>query len=151
MKPFCGYNFADYFAHWLSFDEPGANLPKIFHVNWFRKSAEGKFLWPGFGDNMRVLEWILGRCSGGEGAEETPIGNVPRTEDLNLDGLDMPHANLESLLHIDNDGWIDEYESIGEYLSSYGARMPQALINEWQRIAAMLAENQIETEVVGTP
>ena len=151
MKPFCGYNFADYFAHWLSFDKPGAKLPKIFHVNWFRKSPEGKFLWPGFGDNMRVLEWILGRCIGSEGAEETPIGNVPRTEDLNLDGLDMPHANLESLLHIDNDGWIDEYESIGEYLSSYGARMPQALVKERQRIAAMLAENQIETEVVGTP
>jgi phosphoenolpyruvate carboxykinase (GTP) len=151
MKPFCGYNFADYFTHWLSFDKPGAKLPKIFHVNWFRKSQEGKFLWPGFGDNMRVLEWILGRCSGTEGAEETAIGNVPRTEDLNLDGLDLPNANLEALLHIDGDGWIDEYESIGEYLSSYGARMPQALIKEQQRIAAMLAENQIETEVVGTP
>ncbi len=151
MKPFCGYNFADYFAHWLSFDKPGAKLPKIFHVNWFRKSQEGKFLWPVFGDNMRVLEWVLGRCTGNEGAEETAIGNVPRVQDLNLDGLDLPNSNVEALLHIDNDGWIDEYESIGEYLSSYGNRMPHALINERQRIAAMLAENQIETEVVGTP
>jgi len=151
MKPFCGYNFADYFAHWLSMSERCTKLPKIFHVNWFRKSAEGKFLWPGFGDNMRVLEWILGRCAGTEGAEETPIGNVPRTEDLNLDGLDLSHANLESLLHIDDDGWIDEYESIGEYLASFGARMPAALLAERQRIASMLADEQISTEVVGTP
>src|ERR1700722_15385008 len=151
MKPFCGYNFADYFSHWLSFDKPGAKLPKIFHVNWFRKSPEGKFLWPGFGDNMRVLEWILGRCDGTEGAEETPIGYVPRAQDLNLGGLDIPHSNIDALLHIDTDGWIDEYESIGEYLASFGARMPAALIRERQRIAALLAEEQIGSETVGTP
>ena len=151
MKPFCGYNFADYFSHWLSFDKPGAKLPKIFHVNWFRKSPEGKFLWPGFGDNMRVLEWILGRCDGTEGAEETPIGYVPRAQDLNLDGLDAAHSNIDSLLHIDTDGWIDEYESIGEYLASFGARMPEALIRERQRISALLAEEEIGAEVVGTP
>lgn len=151
MKPFCGYNFADYFSHWLSFDKPGAKLPKIFHVNWFRKSAEGKFLWPGFGDNMRVLEWILGRCDGTEGAEEVPIGFVPRAGDLNLDGLEIPHSNIDSLLHIDTDGWIDEYESIGEYLASFGARMPEALIRERQRISALLAEEEIGAEVVGTP
>jgi phosphoenolpyruvate carboxykinase (GTP) len=151
MKPFCGYNFADYFSHWLSFDKPGAKLPKIFHVNWFRKSPEGKFLWPGFGDNMRVLEWILGRCDGSEGAEEAPIGFVPRAGDLNLDGLEIPHSNIDSLLHIDTDGWIDEYESIGEYLASFGARMPEALIRERQRISALLAEEEIGAEVVGTP
>ncbi len=151
MKPFCGYNFADYFSHWLSFDKPGAQLPKIFHVNWFRKSADGKFLWPGFGDNMRVLEWILGRCDGTEGAEETPIGFVPRAGDLNLSGLEIPHSNIDSLLHIDTDGWIDEYESIGEYLASFGARMPAALIRERQRISALLAEEEIGAEVVGTP
>jgi phosphoenolpyruvate carboxykinase (GTP) len=151
MKPFCGYNFADYFSHWLSFDKPGAKLPKIFHVNWFRKSPEGKFLWPGFGDNMRVLEWILGRCDGREGAEELPIGYVPRAGDLNLDGLEIPHSNIDSLLHIDTDGWIDEYESIGEYLASFGARMPEALIRERQRISALLAEEEIGAEVVGTP
>ena len=151
MKPFCGYNFADYFSHWLSFDKPGAKLPKIFHVNWFRKSVDGKFLWPGFGDNMRVLEWILGRCDGTEGAEEVPIGFVPRAGDLNLDGLEIPHSNIDSLLHIDTDGWIDEYESIGEYLASFGARMPEALIRERRRISALLAEEEIGAEVVGTP
>ena len=151
MKPFCGYNFADYFAHWLSFDKPGAKLPKIFHVNWFRRGDDGKFLWPGFGDNMRVLEWILGRCNGSEGAEETPIGNLPRVQDLSLAGLDLPRAKLEALLHVDAESWAAEYESVGEYLAAYGARMPAALLREQQRIAAMLAEDEIEPQAVGTP
>ncbi|MBS0557868.1 MAG: phosphoenolpyruvate carboxykinase (GTP) [Proteobacteria bacterium] len=151
MKPFCGYNFADYFAHWLSLDKPGAKLPKIFHVNWFRKGADGKFLWPGFGDNMRVLEWILGRCAGSEGAEETPIGNLPHAQDLNLDGLDLAPAKLEALLHVDPESWSAEYESIGEYLASYGARMPQKLLDEHRRIAALLAEDAVESDAVGTP
>ena len=151
MKPFCGYNFADYFSHWLSFDKAGAKLPKIFHVNWFRKGDDGKFLWPGFGDNMRVLEWILGRCVGGEGADETPIGNVPRVQDLNLDGLDLPRGKLEALLHVDIESWSAEYESIGEYLASFGARMPPALLREQERIATQLAEQEIEPQAVGTP
>jgi phosphoenolpyruvate carboxykinase (GTP) len=151
MKPFCGYNFADYFAHWLSLEKPGAKLPKIFHVNWFRKDADGKFLWPGFGDNMRVLEWILGRCAGSEGAEETPIGNLPHVQDLNLDGLDLPHAKLDALLHVDAESWAAEYESIGEYLASFGTRMPAALTREQQRIVALLAEDEIEPQAVGTP
>ena len=151
MKPFCGYNFADYFAHWLSFDKPGAKLPKIFHVNWFRKGDDGKFLWPGFGDNMRVLEWIIGRCGGGEGALETPIGNVPQTQDLNLAGLDISHNTLEALLHVDHDGWIAEYESIGEYLGSFGSRMPAALIQEHVRTSRMLTEDEAETQMMGTP
>jgi phosphoenolpyruvate carboxykinase (GTP) len=151
MKPFCGYNFADYFSHWLSFDKPGAKLPKIFHVNWFRKGEDGKFLWPGFGDNMRVLEWILGRCNGGEGADETPIGNLPRVQDLNLAGLDLSRGKLEALLHVDIESWSAEYESIGEYLASYGARLPAALAREQQRIAAQLAEQEFEPQAVGTP
>ncbi len=151
MKPFCGYNFADYFAHWLTFDKPGAKLPKIFHVNWFRKGEDGKFLWPGFGDNMRVLEWILGRCNGDEGAEETPIGNLPRAQDLNLAGLDLPPGKLEALLHVDSEGWLAEYESIGEYLASFGARMPAALLREHRRISALLAEAETEPQAVGTP
>ena len=121
MKPFCGYNFADYFAHWLSFDKPGAKLPKIFHVNWFRKGADGKFLWPGFGDNMRVLEWILGRCTGSEGARKRRSATCraagPESRRPGSDG-----GKLEALLHIDTDGWIAEYESIGEYLASFGGR-----------------------------
>jgi phosphoenolpyruvate carboxykinase (GTP) len=151
MKPFCGYNFADYFAHWLSFDKPGAKLPKIFHVNWFRKGEDGRFLWPGFGENMRVLEWILGRCKGGEGAEETPIGNLPRVQDLNTDGLELTRGKLEALLHVDTDGWIAECESIGEYLASYGGRAPAPLQQEQRRIAAALTEAQMEPQEVGTP
>jgi phosphoenolpyruvate carboxykinase (GTP) len=117
----------------------------------FRKGDDGKFLWPGFGDNMRVLEWILGRCVGGEGAEETPIGNLPRAQDLNLDGLDLSRFKLEALLHVDVESWSAEYESIGEYLASFGARMPAALRREQQRIAAMLAVEESEHHAVGTP
>ena len=139
MKPFCGYNFADYFGHWLSFDKPGARLPKIFHVNWFRKGSDGKFLWPGFGENLRVLEWIIGRCSNSAGAQETPIGFVPRSEDLNLDGLALSKAAASELLAVEPRAWRDELASIGEYLDSYGARLPQRLREEQQRIAALLS------------
>ena len=138
MKPFCGYNFADYFAHWLSFDSAGANLPKIFHVNWFRKGADGKFVWPGFGDNMRVLEWILNRCKGQAGANDTPIGLLPHRGDLNLDGLELSAAALDTLLEVDHEGWARELVAIGEYLDGYGARLPAALRDEQRRVAAAL-------------
>ncbi|GMV30839.1 MAG: phosphoenolpyruvate carboxykinase [GTP] [Rhodanobacteraceae bacterium] len=138
MKPFCGYNFADYFAHWLSFDKPNAKLPKIFHVNWFRK-ANGKFVWPGFGDNMRVLEWIIGRCKGTAGAVMTPIGNLPRREDLNLAGLNLGDAELDLLLSVDADGWAREYASIAEYLGSFGERAPEVLERERARVCDELA------------
>ncbi len=138
MKPFCGYNFADYFAHWLSFDRPNAKLPKVFHVNWFRKDG-GKFVWPGFGDNMRVLEWIVGRCSGSAGAVQTPIGNLPRREDLNLAGLSLGDAQLDLLLGVDREGWAREYAGIAEYLDSFGARTPDALKQEHARVRDELA------------
>ncbi len=138
MKPFCGYNFADYFAHWLSFDRGGANLPKVFHVNWFRKGAEGKFLWPGFGDNLRVLEWMIGRVKGEAGAVDTPIGALPRPEDLNLDGVRLTDEARALLFGFDADGWRAEFASIGDYLDEYGPRMPQALKDEQRRIAAAL-------------
>jgi phosphoenolpyruvate carboxykinase (GTP) len=139
MKPFAGYNFGDYFAHWLSFDQPGAKLPKIFHVNWFRKNAAGKFMWPGFGDNLRVLEWMLKRVTGQAEAVETPVGNLPKPSDINTDGLDLDAASLEALLQIDREGWKAEMESIGEYLDSYGERTPHALKAERAKIAAQLA------------
>jgi phosphoenolpyruvate carboxykinase (GTP) len=139
MKPFCGYNFADYFAHWLSFDRPGAKLPRIFHVNWFRKGEAGDFLWPGFGDNLRVLEWMIGRVEGRAGAVETPIGLLPRGQDLNLEGLDLTAEAREKLFGFERDGWRAEFESIGEYLSGYGPRMPQALKDEQRRIASVLS------------
>ncbi|MGE4071456.1 MAG: phosphoenolpyruvate carboxykinase (GTP) [Lysobacterales bacterium] len=138
MKPFCGYNFADYFGHWLSFDERLQNLPRIFHVNWFRKGADGKFLWPGFGDNLRVLQWILDRCAGKAEAEETPIGFLPRREDLDLRGLEKLNGALDTLLTVDQEGWRRELDEIGGYLNSFGDRVPEALRAEQQRVRASL-------------
>ena len=138
MKPFCGYNFADYFAHWLSFDKPDAKLPKIFHVNWFRKGSDGGFLWAGFGDNLRVLEWILDRVDGKVGAQETPIGYVPRPDDLNIEGLDIDADQLDELLAVDRVAWADEINEIGSYLESYGSRTPAPLKREQKRIAQAL-------------
>ncbi|MDZ4047110.1 MAG: phosphoenolpyruvate carboxykinase (GTP) [Pseudoxanthomonas sp.] len=139
MKPFAGYNFGDYFAHWLSFDKPGAKLPKIFQVNWFRKDADGKFMWPGFGDNLRVLEWALKRATGQAGAIETPVGNVPRPSDLNTEGLGLDAAVLEQLLTIDREGYKAEMASIGEYLDEFGDHTPHELKAERAKIAAQLA------------
>jgi phosphoenolpyruvate carboxykinase (GTP) len=127
MKPFCGYNFADYFGHWLSFDQSGVNLPKVFHVNWFRKGDDGKFLWPGFGDNLRVLEWMIKRVEGKAGAQDTPIGALPLQGELNLDGLDLSAEAREKLFGFDQAGWQAEFASIGQYLQEYGNRMPEAL------------------------
>nr|WP_255610737.1 phosphoenolpyruvate carboxykinase (GTP) [Lysobacter sp. ESA13C] len=138
MKPFCGYNFADYFNHWLSFDRDGAQLPKVFHVNWFRKGDDGKFLWPGFGDNLRVIEWMIGRVKGEAGATETPIGHLPDAQDLNLAGVSLSDEAYAKLFGFDHAGWSAEFDSIGDYLREYGPRMPQALHDEQQRIAAVL-------------
>jgi phosphoenolpyruvate carboxykinase (GTP) len=138
MKPFCGYNYGDYFAHWLSFDQPGAKLPKVFHVNWFRKGQDGKFLWPGFGDNMRVLEWMLKRVTGEAGAAETPIGNLPREQDLNLEGLNLADGTLDELFRVDNTEWREEEAAVGEYLAGYGSHLPGKLKAEQQRVADAL-------------
>ena len=138
MKPFCGYNFADYFAHWLSFDTQAAQLPKIFHVNWFRKGDDGKFLWPGFGDNLRVLEWMINRVDGKVDVQATPIGNLPIEADLNLNGVTLSDEAHAKLFGIDHAGWQAEFASIGDYLAEYGPRLPQALKDEQQRIARVL-------------
>ena len=139
MKPFCGYNFADYFAHWLSFDNGANKLPKIFHVNWFRKGDDGKFLWPGFGDNLRVLEWMIGRVKGEANAVQTPIGYLPTDADLNLEGVELGDEARAKLFGFEREGWQAEFDGIGGYLDEYGPRMPQALKDEQQRIAAQLA------------
>ena len=139
MKPFCGYNFADYFAHWLSFDKPGANLPKIFHVNWFRKGDDGKFLWPGFGDNLRVIEWMIRRVKGEVDAIDTQIGALPRIEDLTLDCVVLSEEARAKLFGFDAEGWRAEIDGIADYLDEYGDRMPQKLKGEQQRIAAALS------------
>jgi phosphoenolpyruvate carboxykinase (GTP) len=138
MKPFCGYHYGDYFAHWLSFDQPGAKLPKVFHVNWFRKGADGKFLWPGFGDNLRVLEWMINRAEGRVAGEETPIGILPAAGEMNLAGLGLDRARLDELLEVDNAGWQTELTAIGEYLASFAPCLPQRLHQEQQRVAKAL-------------
>jgi phosphoenolpyruvate carboxykinase (GTP) len=138
MKPFCGYHYGDYFTHWLSFDRPGARLPKIFHVNWFRKGKDGKFLWPGFGENLRVLEWMIARVEGKARGIETPLGIVPASGELKLDGLDLPRETVAELLNIDHAGWQTELHAIGEYLDSFGQRLPASLRKEQQRIAQAL-------------
>jgi phosphoenolpyruvate carboxykinase (GTP) len=138
MKPFCGYNFGDYWAHWLGFSGSSENLPGIFHVNWFRKDANGKFMWPGFGENMRVLEWIIGRCEGSAGGVETPIGHLPRPADLNLEGIDVPAATMNALLEVDLPAWRAEISEIGTYLDSFGGRTPAAIKAEQQKVAQAL-------------
>ena len=138
MKPFCGYNFADYWAHWLSFEGVSDKLPKIFTVNWFRKDAGHRFMWPGFGDNMRVLEWIVRRCKSDVGAVHTPIGRMPDPADINLDGIRVEPATMQALLDVDIDAWKAELAEVGEYIRSYGDRTPAALKTEWERISTAL-------------
>jgi len=139
MKPFCGYNFGDYFGHWLSMAGRATQLPKIFHVNWFRKGTDGRYLWPGFGDNLRVLEWILGRCSGEAGALETAIGHLPRPQDLNLDGLAISPEVVRELLAVDAGGWHEAMGDVREYLEGFAERTPPALLRECERIASALS------------
>ena len=136
MLPFCGYNMADYFAHWLSFTDrtDEAKLPRIYGVNWFRKDAEGRFLWPGYGENSRVLEWIFNRLEGEAGAVETPIGNVPAPGDLNVEGLDITPAQLEAVLRVDVDDWRGEAKLIADYFPTFGDRFPAALNEELQAL-----------------
>ncbi|MGC1550867.1 MAG: phosphoenolpyruvate carboxykinase (GTP) [Rhodanobacter sp.] len=138
MKPFCGYHYGDYFAHWLSFDQPGAKLPKIFHVNWFRKGKDGKFLWPGFGDNLRVLEWMIARVDGKARGVDTPIGILPSVSELKLDDLNIDAAAVDELLDVDHAGWQAELTAIGEYLDSFTPRLPARLRQEQQRVAQAL-------------
>jgi phosphoenolpyruvate carboxykinase (GTP) len=138
MKPFCGYNFADYWSHWLSFADRGDKLPRIFHVNWFRQTPDGKFLWPGFGENLRVLEWIIDRCENRVDAVETPIGFLPNPADIDTTDLNISAEALTALTSIDRAQWRAEMKSVGEYLDSYGERLPEALKKQQQAIAAAL-------------
>ncbi|MBW2400791.1 MAG: phosphoenolpyruvate carboxykinase (GTP) [Deltaproteobacteria bacterium] len=132
MLPFCGYNMGDYWAHWLDIgSREGADLPKIFYVNWFRKSAAGDFLWPGFGENGRVLKWVFERCEGTAKALESPIGNLPGEGALDVDGLDeISRDDLDELLHVDLDGWLAELPLISEYYDQFGSSLPAALRDE---------------------
>jgi phosphoenolpyruvate carboxykinase (GTP) len=125
MLPFCGYNMADYFAHWLKIGTTdGAQLPKIFYVNWFRKDDEGGFLWPGYGENSRVLEWVFRRCDGEAEASETPIGLVPAPGELNVEGLRLADGALEELLTVDPEVVKGELPQVEEHLATFGDRLP---------------------------
>ncbi|HKF91734.1 MAG TPA: phosphoenolpyruvate carboxykinase (GTP) [Acidimicrobiia bacterium] len=140
MLPFCGYHMADYFAHWLSMtgrtDE--SKLPRIYGVNWFRKDADGKFLWPGFGENSRVLEWVFERCDATAGANETAIGSVPGTGDLDVDGLDVPTEAVDAAVRVDPDEWRAEVPLIREHFESLGDKLPTPLWDELSALEARL-------------
>ncbi|MGH8324359.1 MAG: phosphoenolpyruvate carboxykinase domain-containing protein, partial [Steroidobacteraceae bacterium] len=139
MQPFCGYNFADYWQHWLNVGGKLARPPRIYHVNWFRRDAQNKFLWPGYGENLRVLAWMLDRCAGNAGATESPIGRLPRPEDLNTTGLDIGADALRALLTVDPALWRKEATDMRAYLERYGSRLPAELLEELKSVEDRLA------------
>lgn len=141
MLPFCGYNYGDYFAHWLSIGAKAdpSNLPKIFFVNWFRRDEDGRFLWPGFGENSRVLKWVFDRVDGKSEAVETPIGLLPAEGALDTNGLEIDDADLEALLSVDVDGWKSAIPEIREHLSRFEPRIPSALPAAVDRLESALA------------
>src|SRR3954463_7830659 len=140
MLPFCGYNMGDYFAHWLKTGgaADASKLPRIYYVNWFRKDASGTFVWPGFGENSRVLKWIVERLEGSAAATETPIGNVPTKGALDTNGLDLSDEQLQTLLTVDNDAWRDEAEGITPHYERFGDHLPKALWDELDRLRQRL-------------
>ncbi|HZN61599.1 MAG TPA: phosphoenolpyruvate carboxykinase (GTP) [Planctomycetota bacterium] len=138
MLPFCGYNMADYWGHWLSMEKRVSHLPKIFHVNWFRRDASGGFLWPGFGENLRVLRWVVERVRGGGASTETPIGHIPTPPALDLAGLDLPSGALDQLLSVDREAWRDEVRNLKEFFAKFGTRLPPAIASEAEALSARL-------------
>jgi phosphoenolpyruvate carboxykinase (GTP) len=140
MLPFCGYNMGDYFAYWLSIgrEHDVAKLPRIFYVNWFRKDGDGRFLWPGFGDNSRVLEWVFRRCEGAAEAVDTAIGRIPAPGSLNLRGVEVAPADIDELLRVDPAEWREELGSIREHLASFGEQLPRELLGQLDALHARL-------------
>jgi phosphoenolpyruvate carboxykinase (GTP) len=129
MLPFCGYHMGEYFAHWLALGAKGGDkMPRIFYVNWFRKSDDGRWLWPGFGDNARVLKWVFERCDGRAEALKSPLGLHPKKDGLDLKGLDLPEEDLDELLSVDAALWLSEMPSIYEHLQSFDPKLPPALL-----------------------
>ena len=139
MLPFCGYHMGDYFKHWLEIGKhPGAKLPKIFYVNWFRRGADGHVLWPGYGDNSRVLKWIFGRCNGTAAAKETEIGNLPADGALDLSGLDIPAEDQKALFGVDKEGWKAVIPQIEQHFAKFGAKLPAELTKQLDELKARL-------------
>jgi phosphoenolpyruvate carboxykinase (GTP) len=143
MLPFCGYNMADYFGHWLDMGKNIPHPPKIFHVNWFRKGSDGKFLWPGFGDNARVLKWMLERIEGKGAATETPIGAVPTTNAITLDGLDVSKDTMNDLLRVDPADWVKEHADTGNFFETFGDRLPEGITEEHTRLGERLQRTAV--------
>jgi phosphoenolpyruvate carboxykinase (GTP) len=138
MLPFCGYHMADYWQHWLDMEKTVPNPPKIFNVNWFQTDDQGNFIWPGFGENLRVLEWILKRCFDEVDAQETEIGYLPKPEDVNLEGVDVDRETLQKLLTVDRARWQEEAAGIHNFYEQFGGKLPQALIQELEGLEARL-------------
>jgi len=139
MLPFCGYNMGDYFGHWLKMGAKSAKAPKVFHVNWFRKDKNGKFLWPGFGQNMRVLQWVLERCEGKGAATTTPIGHVPAAGAISTQGLDVSPDQMKELLAVDKTEWATEAKGIAEFFGQFGDRLPAAMKQQLDELNKRLA------------
>ena len=142
MLPFAGYDMGDYFRHWLEMGRKIVRKPKIFNVNWFRTDENGQFIWPGFGDNLRVLLWIIARCEGKVGAAETPIGFVPNPEDVDTEGLDIGSDVIKDLLYVDRKLWIDDIKGIREFYNKVGDRMPEELLDELDILEKNLYEQK---------
>ena len=139
MLPFCGYNMGDYFAHWLKAGKrEGAQLPRVFYVNWFRKDADGKFLWPGFGENSRVLEWVFRRCDGEGEAVETAIGRLPATDDINTEGLEISDEAMRDLLSVDLDLVKQQLPQVKEHLAKFGDKLPAAVTAQLEALEERL-------------
>ncbi|MDD2397510.1 MAG: phosphoenolpyruvate carboxykinase (GTP) [Tissierellia bacterium] len=139
MIPFCGYDMGNYFKHWLEMGKKMSNPPKIFHVNWFRTNEDGQFIWPGFGDNFRVIEWMLKRCENKVDADITPIGYMPKPEDINIEGLELSTNTLKSLLTIDNESWLEDVKGIKDFYAKIGDTIPNELIEELKTLADNLS------------
>jgi phosphoenolpyruvate carboxykinase (GTP) len=138
MLPFCGYNMGDYFGHWLEMGKKIPHPPKIFHVNWFRKGADGKFMWPGYGDNARVLKWMLERIEGKAAATETPIGAVPTANAITLDGINVSRETMNELLRVEPADWAKEHADVGEFFKKFGDRLPEEIREEHDRLGERL-------------
>ena len=146
MRPFCGYNMADYFAHWLEIGRRnGAKLPKIFYVNWFRKNSRGEFLWPGYGENSRVLAWIFRRCDNDASARATPIGLIPAPADLDLSRLDLAPSVLDVLLEVDDDAVRAELTQVSDFLAQFGERLPAEFRDQLARLAHQVTGERVKT------
>jgi len=140
MLPFCGYSMAKYFRHWLKLGKKMAKAPRIFHVNWFRRDENENIIWPGFGENLRVLEWVLDRCNNKVEAVKTPIGYIPNPKDIDMTGLDLPTGSMEKLFSINKDNWIKELESQKEFFKIFGDDLPKELLDEWQALKNRLGK-----------